>query len=69
MTGSDRRADTLHNREIHICTLHDIYHDRMCGKYSIHERHTDISTKFLFGDLKTREHLSGIYVSGKVILK
>ena len=29
-----------------ICTLHDIY-DGMCGKCSIHERNTDISTKFL----------------------
>jgi len=41
----------------------------MCGKCSIHERHTDISKKFLLGDLKTREHYRGIYVSGKIILK
>ena len=30
-----------------ICTLHHIYHDGMCGKCSIHDRHTDISRKFM----------------------
>jgi len=43
MTGSNRRADTVFNSE-------------MCGKCGIHERHTDISTKFLLGDLNKREH-------------
>jgi len=33
----------------------------MCGKCRVQERHTDISTKFLLGNLKTREHLRGIY--------
>ena len=55
ITRSDRRADTLRNRFI-ICTLHHMYHDGMCGNCTIHERHTDISTKFQLGDLNKREH-------------
>jgi len=50
ITGRGRSVDTLHNSEI-IYTLHHIYHDGMCGKCSIYERHTDISAKFLLGDL------------------
>jgi hypothetical protein len=41
----------------------------MCGKCSIHERYRDISKKFLLGHLKKREHLSGIHIGGKIILK
>jgi len=55
MTGSDSRADTLHNSDIHNFTLHHMYYDGMCGKCSIQERHTDISAKFLLGDLNKRE--------------
>ena len=61
MTGSDRGQTYCITVRFIIFTLHYIYHDGMCGKCSFHERHTDISTKFLVGDLKTREHLRDIY--------
>jgi hypothetical protein len=55
-----------------ICTLHHIDRDGMCGKCSIHERHTDIRTKFLMGgpeDKRTLERDIYIYICGKIILK
>ena len=57
-----------------IFTLHHIYHDGLCGKCSIHERHTDISTKFLLGGPENKRILERdiyiyIYIGGKIILK
>jgi hypothetical protein len=38
----------------------------MGGKCVIHERHTDIGTKFLLENPKKKEYLRGIYISGKI---
>jgi hypothetical protein len=98
MTGSDRRADKLHNSEIHnlysslhtswwvvwkmwhswkaffffylgsVCSSSGFKHRSLVAYCAIQERHTDISTKFLLGDLNTRAHYRRIYICGKIIL-
>ena len=67
MTGSDRGQTYKLTVRFTICTLHHIYHDGMCGKCSIHGMHTDICTKFLVGELKTREDLRRIYIGGEIV--
>ena len=49
MWCSAKHLDMTHSITMRfiICIFHHIYHDGMCGKCSIHKRHTNINTKYL----------------------